>query len=116
MSETRRENDAELGELVEVRPSSIHGRGVFAVRAIARDEYIGTFFGPPARRDGMHVLGVHDGESDSASVVGRIGRNMLRFINHAAACNAEFDGFDLYALRAIASDEEITIDYEGAPA
>jgi hypothetical protein len=43
--------------------------------------------------------------------VGRIGRNRLRFLNHAKDPNAEFDGFDLYALRAIAVGEELTIDY-----
>jgi hypothetical protein len=36
---------------------------------------------------------------------------MLRYLNHASPSNAAFDGFDLYALQAIAHDAEITIDY-----
>ena len=49
---------------------------------------------------------------DSEDVaVGRIGRNILRFVNHAGSCNAAFEGFDLYATRPIPRDAEITIDY-----
>ena len=106
----RRETDEQLGTLVYIAESGIHGRGLFAARRIARDEYIGTFSGPKARRDGMHVLWVYESD-DEDSAVGRIGRNMLRFLNHAAGSNAAFDGFDLYATRAIRRDEEITIDY-----
>lgn len=106
----RRESDAQLCAIVYVADSGIHGRGLFAVRRIARDEYIGTFAGPRARRDGTHVLWVYETD-DEDSAIGRIGRNMLRFVNHAAGSNAAFDGFDLYATRAIRSDEEITIDY-----
>jgi len=95
--------------VVRVGRSGIHGRGLFAVRAIAAGEYIGTFSGPAARSDGMHVLWVYP--DDSAEPVGRVGRNLLRFLNHADDENAEFDGFDLYALRAIGVDEEVTIDY-----
>ncbi|MCB1922655.1 MAG: SET domain-containing protein [Gammaproteobacteria bacterium] len=111
MKVRRREHDHELNELVAVGESAIHGRGLFATRRIARDEYIGTFCGPPAKRDGMHVLWVYEGDDEDAMAVGRIGRNLLRFLNHDARCNAVFDGFDLYAVRAIRSGEEITIDY-----
>jgi SET domain-containing protein len=39
------------------------------------------------------------------------GRGHLRFLNHANCPNSEFYGLDLYALRAICSGEEVTIDY-----
>ena len=109
MSE-RRESDVQLSAIVYVDDSGIHGRGLFAARGIARDEYIGTFAGPRARRNGTHVLWVYETD-DEDSAIGRIGRNMLRFLNHAAGSNAVFEGFDLYATRAIRCDEEITIDY-----
>jgi hypothetical protein len=105
----RRTGDADLARLVYVSDSGIHGRGLFAARRIARGEYIGTFSGPPAKRNGSHVLWVY-GE-DGESVEGRRGRNLLRFLNHASPCNAAFEGFDLYAVRAIPRDAEITIDY-----
>jgi SET domain-containing protein len=98
-----------LAAIVQVRRSSIHGRGLFAVRPIAAGEYIGTFSGPRAEQDGMHVLWVWP--DDDSDAVGRVGQNVLRFLNHTAAPNTAFDGFDLYALDAIPSGTELTIDY-----
>lgn len=113
MSEEKRLRDAGLREIVYVADSGIHGRGLFAARAIRKGEYIGTFHGPEARRDGTYVLWVYErGPGDPP--VGRSGRNMLRFLNHATGCNAAFAGFDLYARRAIRRGDEITIDYGGA--
>lgn len=110
MSDAVRDDDVLLAEIVFVDESGIHGRGLFAARRIKRDEYIGTFAGPRTRRDGPHVLWVYD-EDDEDAAVGRIGRNMLRFLNHDRRCNAAFEDFDLYAMRTIHRGEEITIDY-----
>ena len=81
-----------------------------AARDIGDGEYIGTFAGPEARRDGVYVLWVYESEDRA---VGRSGRNLLRYVNHASPCNAEFEGFDLYATCVISRDDEITIDYGG---
>jgi SET domain-containing protein len=97
-----------LRDIVYSGPSAIHGTGLFARRAIRKGERIGTYQGPVARRDGIYVLWVYDGDG---SAVGRSGRNLLRYLNHARPGNAEFDGFDLYARRHIKPDEEITFDY-----
>ncbi len=97
-----------LRATVYAAPSSIHGTGLFAKRAIVPGERIGTYQGPAARRNGTYVLWVY-GEGGAA--VGRSGRNLLRFLNHARPGNAEFDGFDLFARRHIGPDEEITFDY-----
>ena len=110
MSDERRKHDKQLQKILYVGDSGIHGRGLFARCKIARNEYIGTFHGPKTRADGMHVLWVYESH-DSDKAVGREGRNLLRYLNHADPCNAEFDGFDLYARRKIVKDEEITIDY-----
>lgn len=93
--------------MVRVAQSPIHGKGLFAAVAIPRGEYIGTYLGPDAKKNGSHVLWVDAGDE----WVGRRGMNRLRYLNHSAQPNAEFDGFDLYALRRIRPDEEITIDY-----
>ena len=90
-----------------VAPSPIHGKGLFARERLRRGSYIGTYLGPAAQRNGSHVLWVEAEEG----WIGRRGFKRLRYVNHSAAPNAEFDGFDLYALRTIAADEEITIDY-----
>ena len=110
MSESMRLRNRELRSVVYAAQSGIHGTGVFASREIAAGEYIGTFAGPEVRRDGVYVLWVYDAE-DSDSAVGRSGRNLLRYLNHGLPCNAEFEGFDLYARTTIPRDEEITIDY-----
>ena len=110
MSESKRQRNRELRSVVYAAQSGIHGTGVFASREIAAGDYIGTFAGPEVRRDGVYVLWVCDAE-DSDSAVGRSGRNLLRYLNHGLPCNAEFEGFDLYARTTIPRDEEITIDY-----
>lgn len=109
----RRLRNVQLREVVYVADSGIHGKGVFAARGIAKGEYIGTFHGPEARRDGTYVLWVYE-EDRGDLPVGRSGRNMLRFLNHATRGNAEFAGFDLYARCAIRRGDEITIEYGDA--
>jgi SET domain-containing protein len=108
----QRRHDPELQAVVYVDNSPIHGSGLFAARDIAAGSYIGTFHGPETDTDGEHVLWVY-GHDGCVAPVGRRGENVLRFLNHAAPCNAEFDGFDLYALSAIRQGDEITINYEG---
>lgn len=97
-----------LGEIVYRAPSKIHGNGLFARVAIGKGAYIGTYEGPHAKRDGTYVLWVYE---EGKNPVGRSGRNLLRYLNHKERGNAEFDGFDLYALRDIRPHEEITFNY-----
>ncbi len=104
------ERKTRLGDRVYRAPSKIHGNGLFAKTAIGEGEYIGTYEGPAAKRDGTYVLWVFE---DDKEPVGRSGRNLLRYLNHQDDGNAEFDGFDLYALYDIEPHEEITFDYGG---
>lgn len=107
-SAAERAADHRTRRLVYVAASPIHGRGLFARERLPRGVFVGTYLGPWAQRNGSHVLWVADGDD----WIGRRGFNCLRYVNHSPRPNAEFDGFDLYALRAIAPDEEITIDYQ----
>lgn len=100
---------SQLDERVYVARSPIHGRGLFAKRRIRSGSYIGTYEGKPTQRDGTYVLWLYDADG---SAVGQRGTNALRFLNHSDAPNAELHELDLYALRAISPDEEITIDYQ----
>jgi len=95
--------------LVYADRSEIHGRGLFARKTIRKGHHIGTYEGPETKRDGMHVLWVYD-ENDE-NPIGRNGKNVLRFCNHSSQPNAEFDGFELYALKTIKAGEEITFHY-----
>jgi hypothetical protein len=88
--------------------SNIHGTGVFAKQSFKKGDYIGTYEGPTAKRNGKYVLWL----MDRRRTVGRRGLNLLRYLNHADKPNAEFDGWDLYAKKRIPKDSEITFDYE----
>ena len=92
-----------------VRRSPIHGRGLFALQTIGSGDYIGRYEGEITQRDGCYVLWVENDARDG--VYGVRGRNSLRFVNHSAEPNAEFDGEELFSLRRIEPDEEITVDY-----
>jgi len=92
-----------------VRSSSIHGRGLFACRRIAKGERIGRYEGPIVDRDGDHVLWVYD--ETSGREVGICGQNELRYVNHSPRPNACFYGDELEALRTIQIGDEITHDY-----
>ena len=109
----RRVKNSDLRELVYSAESPIHGTGLFARRTIKKGEYIGTYHKKKKKRDGTYVLWVYD-KDDEASAIGRSGRNLLRYLNHAKSGNAEFDGFDLYSTMEIEVDQEITFDYEGS--
>ena len=106
-------SNADLRDWVYAASSPLHGTGLYARKPIAAGEYIGSYHGPRASRNGMYVLWVwepdeKDGEGDW---VGCSGRNLLRYLNHSLDCNAEFDGLHLFALCDIAQDEEITFFY-----
>lgn len=109
MTQTRIHN-GQLKSLVYAAVSAIHGTGLFAARDIAKGEYIGTYWGPEARRDGTYVLWVYDPDIPDQAV-GRSGRNLLRYLNHAAKPNTFFEGFDLYAQKPIRIGAELTINY-----
>jgi SET domain-containing protein len=97
----------------EVRASPIHGRGLFATRRIARGETIGHF-------DGV-VLGEADDrlgdprvillERADAELYPLYVTNELCFLNHSTGPNADWQRREVFALRAIGPDEEITINY-----
>ncbi len=97
-----------MHERIEVRRSRIHGRGIFALTRLRKGQGIGRFEGDPTNVDGTYVLWLVD---EDGSESGIRGRNALRFLNHGATPNAEFQGEELYALRNVQPGAEILIDY-----
>jgi len=97
-----------LKDRVFVELSFIHGKGVFAAVEIADGTRIGRYKGVPTTEDGRYVLWVEDGEGGWEGVSGT---NRLRFLNHSSQPNAEFDGYELFAIETIEPGEEITFDY-----
>lgn len=94
--------------LVEVKDSGIHGKGVFAKTHIAEGEYIGFYSGKRAKRNGTYVLWVSDEEGNEFGISGT---SKLKYLNHSEKPNAGFDMQELYAERDIHPGEEITFHY-----
>ena len=105
--------NSELEKYFYVDDSPIHGKGLFARRKLKKDQFLGTYHGPKTKINDMHVLWV---EEEEGKWIGKDGKNMLRYLNHSNKPCAEFDGFDLYAMRDIQKGEEITFDYGEDPA
>lgn len=106
----KRTRNGDLRDWVFTASSAIHGTGVFAAKNIRAGQYIGSYDGPVATRNGTYVLWVFDPE-DPSDIYGISGRNLLRYLNHSRPGNARFEGPDLFARRRILEGEEITFDY-----
>lgn len=106
----KRIKNKHLKEWVYSAKSPLHGTGLFANKTINKGDYIGTYHGPIAKRNGMYVLWVFDPE-DQDDCFGISGKNLLRYLNHDRKGNTEFDGPDLFALRDIDIHEELCFDY-----
>ncbi len=91
-------------DLVYVADSDLHGKGLFAHKAIAADVSLGKLEGKPTTRDGTHVLWL------SSSKGLRI-TNEFRFINHSSKPNCALTGTKVVTLKKIKAHEELTHDY-----
>ena len=113
------------GRRIQVRRSGVHGKGVFALRPIARGETVIEYKGqvitwPEALRrhphdpdDPHHTFYFHVDEKHVIDA--GVGGNAARWINHACRPNCEADEVDgrvfIRALRAIEPGEELFYDY-----
>jgi uncharacterized protein len=95
---------------VRVGTSPIHGKGLFATRAIRADTKIMRIEGVRTRRDGPHVIWSEEADGWHGFRI----TNEARYVNHADAPNAAFFEDELWSLRRIEAGEEITHDYSGA--
>lgn len=98
-------------DLVEVKRSPIHGRGLFARAAIARDTVLGVLKTVPAKGDGPYVLWVGDEGLDDGEQRYRVLCD-LRYINHGKKPNvAYYDDLTVVALKNIKAGQELLHDY-----
>ncbi len=97
-----------LQDLVEVRESPIHGKGVFAKRRLRAHCLVGVYEGERTSENDTYVLWFED---EGGQVVGIDGRNELRYVNHSSNPNTEFWGDQLFTLRTIQPGTELTFDY-----
>ncbi len=114
------------GRRIQVRKSGVHGKGVFALRPIARGEEIIEYTGeiiswPEALRRHPHdpldpnhtfYFSLDDG---SHVIDAKHGGNAARWINHACKPNCEADETEgrvfIKALRKLKPGEELFYDY-----
>ena len=121
----RRGNTERDPRWIEVRTSVIHGRGVFARRAIPKGtrivEYVGERISTQeadARYDDDAMERAHTflfTVDEDTVIDGARGGNEARFINHSCEPNCEAVNEDgriyVEALRPIAPGDELTYDY-----
>jgi uncharacterized protein len=112
-------------ELIEVRKSSIQGRGVFALQPIAKGDRIVEYKGEritheeaSARYDDENVKRHHTflfTVDDQIVVDGKVGGNDARYINHSCNPNCEAivekGRIWVYARRDIQPGDELLYDY-----
>ncbi len=96
-----------------VAESPIHGNGLFAAAPIAKDAYVGFYEGDETMENGVYVLWVKQGVDDNGEDdwLGFDGTGEMRFLNHSTQPNCEFDGQELYSVKNIDVDDELTFDY-----
>ncbi|HKO57174.1 MAG TPA: SET domain-containing protein-lysine N-methyltransferase [Thermoanaerobaculia bacterium] len=106
---------------VEVRASRIHGKGVFAYKAIKARRKIGELAGElislrEARRRAASLQSIAIVEfDDDTALDASVNSNELRYVNHSCAPNTYMRRYahrvEFYSLRAIRQGEELTCDY-----
>ena len=113
-------------ELIEVRNSPVHGRGVFAVKPIAKGARIIEYLGDRVSHDAADARYDDHDENDNHTFLfivdkktvidAGVGGNDARFINHQCKGNCEsiIENRRVFidATRAIAPGEELGYDYE----
>ena len=110
---------------IQVRRSGVHGKGVFALRPLAKGETLIEYTGevidwPEALRrhphdptDPHHTF--YFSIDEDHVIDAKVGGNAARWINHACAPNCEADETDgrvfIKTLRAVKTGEELFYDY-----
>ena len=113
------------GRRIQVRRSGIHGRGVFALKPLAKGETVIEYTGevitwrealrrhPHDPKDPNHTFYFHI--DDRHVIDANVGGNAARWINHACRPNCEADEQEgrvfIKTLRKIAPGEELFYDY-----
>ena len=121
MRERKKRKQPNAADRIEVGESNVHGRGVYATKAICKGARIIEYAGKRMRwdqasddGDDTHtfLFGVEDGDE---VINAGIGGNESRWINHSCDPNCEAVEEDgrvfIYALRQIHPGEELFYDY-----
>ena len=91
-------------DLVYVKKSKTHGKGMFAAKAIKKGVTLGPLLGYPTKKDGTYVLWL-------TAKKGLRVTNDYRFINHDKRPNCALTDTDVITLKSIKKDEELFHHY-----
>ncbi|HCI92608.1 MAG TPA: SET domain-containing protein-lysine N-methyltransferase [Verrucomicrobiales bacterium] len=117
-------------DFCEVRGSEIHGRGVYAIKNIAKETEIIEYVGEPINKDtsegrAWEQYALHEENGDAAVYIftldeqwdidGNVPWNTARLINHSCDPNCEAwvigRKIYIYSIRKIKKGEELSFDY-----
>ena len=111
---------------IEVRPSDVHGHGVFAIVPLPTGSLVGRYEGrrysptQVSHSDWDDQLTYLFGLSDGSVIDGAQGGNATRHVNHACLPNCQAVEYwgrggrlevRIETLRAVTAGEELTLDY-----
>lgn len=111
-------------DFIRVRPSPIHGQGVFAHRPIPKGTRVATYGGERVDKarlaelvdQGLRTLTYVLSLDEATAIDGAVGGTEARFVNHCCEPNCEIYIFDevpyLYAMEDIPEGAELTFDYK----
>ena len=91
-------------DLVYVKKSKTHGKGMFAARRIKKGVTLGPLLGYPTKKDGTYVLWLSKKKGLRVT-------NDYRFINHDKKPNCALTETDVVTIRSIKPDEELFHHY-----
>lgn len=103
-SKAAAKNAKKMAKRVYVSQSQIHGKGLFASKAIKAGVTLGRLQGMLTDDDGTYVLWLN-------KKIGLEITNEFRFINHDSNPNCALTDSKVVTLRAVEKDEEFTHDY-----
>jgi len=91
-------------DLVYVKKSKTHGKGMFAAKRIKKGVTLGPLLGYPTKKDGTYVLWLSKKKGLRVT-------NDYRFINHDKKPNCALTDTDVVTIRSIKPDEELFHHY-----
>ena len=113
-------NDSLLGNILTVKDSALHGKGIFSITNFSEGQTIAKIEGELIDADEC-VKREEDGNvyifwKEDDEYIDVANHSIFKFINHSCDYNCDVDEDDdgnliLIAARDISEDEELTIDY-----
>lgn len=106
---------------LELKPSPVHGLGIFATKAISTDEFIGDYIGEAMTKaefkarygnDIRYTYWTKQNFPNTKVYCAKEKRNFITYINESMNPNVFLKKRKLYACRAIVAGDELFLRYD----